>query len=393
MSLDRFYSLSRRYIIAPEATQQTQFREITKCFVRKDHLCGKFLGASKSCFVACPSTEEVGYIIEIIKEKLTKIGIEYIIAIEDRAWGQDIFCTKICGKIIESLFCIVILDDTIENISDVNTSIPNPNVYYEYGLMTSLGKHIIPLQKDGQDLAFNIQTHDTIKYTSSQNLSTELDRAFKDAAKITAEDRTKEQRADALSERLFIRSLEINGYQRKDYEWFLNEDINDTVFRGLSHNTRREYVFCTITNTKESLQNALTDAQVIIKRLETRCEEMTKEIGTLSAKMDKLTKDLEKAGQPVQLEKGIRVISSQSPILKRSLDDTTSERDSLSSKLELIQNSKFIILITPEVIELKEKAIKQYKNIEQRLSLPLYIGDISGVQIGDKFIAFMPPTL
>ena len=79
-----------------------------------------------------------------MSEKLAKVGVEPIIAVKERAYGQDIFCTKICGKIIESRFCIVILDDTIE----AEKNIPNPNVYYEYGLMTSLRKHIIPLQKE-----------------------------------------------------------------------------------------------------------------------------------------------------------------------------------------------------------------------------------------------------
>ncbi len=47
--------------------------------------------------------------------------------------------------------------------------------------MTSLRKHIIPLQKDKLKLAFNIQSYDTIKYTDS-NISSEIDRAIKDAS-------------------------------------------------------------------------------------------------------------------------------------------------------------------------------------------------------------------
>jgi hypothetical protein len=144
MSMNRFYT-GRGFLHFGNALPTTQFREISKCLVRKDHSCGKFLGASKSCFIACPSTEEVETILALITEKLTKIGIEPVIAIKDRAYGQDIFCTKICGKIIESQFCLVILDDTIEKINGNEVNIPNPNVYYEYGLMTALGKHVIPL--------------------------------------------------------------------------------------------------------------------------------------------------------------------------------------------------------------------------------------------------------
>jgi len=190
---------------------QRGFQEIPKCFVRKDHTCGKYLNVSKSCFVACPSDPEINYIVELIVAKLTKISIEPIVAIRERAYGQDIFCTKICGKIIESQFCIVILDDTLDKES--KKFLPNTNVSYEYGLMTALGKHIIPLQKEGQSLAFNIQTHDTIKYTP-MNLSSELDRSLKDAVKIT-QDKKEEKRVPAgyYSQRQMNRSLEINGYK------------------------------------------------------------------------------------------------------------------------------------------------------------------------------------
>ena len=113
-----------------------------RCFIRKQHACGKMHGASKSCFIACPTDDDLEPILGLMSEKLKKWGIDPIIAVKDRAYGQDIFCIKICGKIIESKFCIVILDDSIKD----GISIPNPNVYYEYGLMTSLQKHIIPLQ-------------------------------------------------------------------------------------------------------------------------------------------------------------------------------------------------------------------------------------------------------
>jgi hypothetical protein len=156
------------------------FKVSEKCFIRKQHECGKVFGASKSCFIACPTQDELEPILELMSEKLSRAGIEPIIAVKDRAYGQDIFCTKICGKIIESRFCIVILDDAI--VKEVN--IPNPNVYYEYGLMTALRKHIIPLQKEDLKLAFNIQSYDTIKY-SSKNVGVELDRAMKDAIKLT----------------------------------------------------------------------------------------------------------------------------------------------------------------------------------------------------------------
>ena len=144
-----------------EYEQGPKFREIKECLVRRGHICGKYLGASKSCFIACPSTSDVKIMTDLIEEKLRKIGIECFIATKLRAYGQDIFCTKICGKIIESQFCVVILDDYIQNGKNKSVPIPNPNVYFEYGLMAALGKYVIPLQKEGQKLAFNIQNTDS----------------------------------------------------------------------------------------------------------------------------------------------------------------------------------------------------------------------------------------
>ena len=88
---------------ASTAAPLAQFRQIPQCLVRKDHPCGKFLGASKSCFVACPSSDDVEPVLALISEKLMKIGVEPVIAIKERAYGQDIFCAKICGKIINRI--------------------------------------------------------------------------------------------------------------------------------------------------------------------------------------------------------------------------------------------------------------------------------------------------
>lgn len=395
MSMDRFYRYNRGLLPFVETAQQTQFREIAKCFVRKDHTCEKFLGASKSCFVACPSSDEVNIMLDLITEKLTKIGVEPVIAIKERAYGQDIFCTKICGKIIESQFCLVILDDTIEPINGSSVNIPNPNVYYEYGLMTALGKYVIPLQKDGQKLAFNIQTHDTIKYTP-RNLSAELDRAFKDAAKITQEDRSGYEYADAISERVFRRSIEINGYVKKDYRWFLADDIDDTVFTGYGHSERREYLFFTVANNREFLRACLTDTQVITKRLESRYDELEAEIKSLSTEIEQLNKELEEPEKEEKVGKELIPLSLRPRIRgsKYSLDRAIEERDGKSSKLELIQNSKFAIVLTPEVIELHTKVIEQYDAMDKKiLFLPLYVGDSSGIQIADLDIPFRFPTL
>ena len=45
-----------------------------QCFIRKDHKCGKLFGASKSCFIACPTDDDLEPILGLMSEKLSKVG-------------------------------------------------------------------------------------------------------------------------------------------------------------------------------------------------------------------------------------------------------------------------------------------------------------------------------
>jgi hypothetical protein len=58
--------------------------------------------------------------------------------------------------------------------------IPNPNVHLEYGMMLAFHKYVIPFQREGDSLAFNIHPLDTVKYTPG-NLRALADRAINDA--------------------------------------------------------------------------------------------------------------------------------------------------------------------------------------------------------------------
>jgi len=394
----RYNPFGRRdYLAFGDFSEPLQFKEISTCLVRRGHSCGKFLGASKSCFIACPSTEEIEPILALITEKLARIGIEAVIAIKDRAYGQDIFCTKICGKIIESQFCIVILDDTVEQLNRKSVNIPNPNVYYEYGLMTTLGKVLIPLQKEGHNLAFNIQTHDTIKYTNS-NISSELDRALKDAVKATQEDRSIQAYTGYPAQRLFHRSMEIMGYQRKDHRWFLSEEIADTNLVPYGHSSRREYVFFSVETDKGSIVDTLTDIQVVIKRLEAKCNDLIGQLESANTNIEGLEREMkvveeEKREIPRKKVEEPRARSRELRI-RSFIDDHIEKRDDLKSKLELIQNSKFAIVLMPEVKDLQSRITEEYDGMDmQILKLPLYIGDTSGIQLGDLDIPFRAPTL
>ena len=245
------------------------------CFIRREHECGKLFNASKSCFVACPTNEDLEPILGLISEKLAKVGIEPIIAIKERSYGQDIFCTKICGKIIESRFCIVILDDTKRE----EENFPNPNVYYEYGLMTSMKKHIIPLQRDGLKLAFNIQSHDTIKYTPS-NINLELERAIRDAIIIT-ENKEVENMDISTPDRLIHRKFELSGFPLKDSKWILSDVIQDTNFLGFGCEQLPLYVLMGKIDERVEQNQYLDDLEIIIYRTEKMFDEIHERIARI----------------------------------------------------------------------------------------------------------------
>ena len=124
--------------------------------------CGYYFNSSRSCFIGYGfNTSRME--VTIISRLLEEYGIEPIEAGQSLSAGQNVFCTKICSKIIQSRFCIIVVNnDTTSGIE-----VPNANVHSEYGLMLGFNKHIIPFQKDDQRLAFNVSGFDTIKYNQA----------------------------------------------------------------------------------------------------------------------------------------------------------------------------------------------------------------------------------
>lgn len=319
-----------QYLYGPRESRQhiDSFGANESCFIRKEHRCGKFFGASKSCFIACPTDDDLEPILELISEKLTKVGIEPIIAVKERAYGQDIFCTKICGKIIESKFCIVILDDTLKD----GKSIPNPNVYYEYGLMTSLKKHIIPLQREKLNLAFNIQSYDTIKY-NNRNIGTELDRAIKEAIRIT-EQKTDDASNSNLDDKSILRRFELAGFSLKDDNWFLSNLIEDTSFKGYGQHEKGLYLYLGKADEEDEFVSYLEDLDVIIYRTEKKFIELEDELKSVVSRIKKAKEKNKKQVQNevIITERGGRIVS------RNYLPELTSQENDLKGKISLMQN-------------------------------------------------------
>ena len=133
-----------------------QMELIGQCFFTGEP-CSKVKGSSDTCFVAVPSKGFENE-LRIVGEILTDKRIDFYVALLNVEPSKNAFCTKICGKIIESRFCIVFLDKDLSGCL-------NANVFYEYGMMSSLRKPIIPLQREGERLPFNVQSLDVVKYT------------------------------------------------------------------------------------------------------------------------------------------------------------------------------------------------------------------------------------
>src|ERR1019366_61759 len=151
-------------------------RKNEKCFIGLPS-CGYIYESAKSCFIACPSDDRYTTKLDVIKNILESKQYETYIALQKLDPANFAFCTKICSRIIQSQFCIVLLDYS-EN--GKGKEIPNPNVHMEYGMMLSQNKHIIPLQNEKYNLSFNIAQLDTIKYTEA-NFKTKVTEAIENA--------------------------------------------------------------------------------------------------------------------------------------------------------------------------------------------------------------------
>lgn len=187
-----------------------------------------------------------------------------------------------------------------DNITE-GKNFPNPNVYYEYGLMTSLRKHIIPLQKEGQKLAFNIQSYDTIKYNNS-NMSSEMERALRDAVRITDESKVPGN-DEEISERSMLRRIEISGLQQvteEDSEE-VNELIYDTQFKAFSKNRDRSFVFLGKIDNEDDMLTCLEDLDIVIYRIEKMIKTASDSLEPLQTRIGLLKEQISNLSTPTRL--------------------------------------------------------------------------------------------
>jgi hypothetical protein len=113
--------------------------------------CDYVFSSARSCFIGY-GFRQSSLEMEIIKNILRDEQIEVFEAGGSLAPGKLAFCSKICSKIITSQFCIILLNN---DINDGRES-PNANVNIEYGMMLGFNKYVIPFQRDNQNLPFNV---------------------------------------------------------------------------------------------------------------------------------------------------------------------------------------------------------------------------------------------
>lgn len=188
----------------------TRIRRNERCIIGLPR-CDYVFSSTRSCFIGygfATSALETSILRRVLEEH----GIEPVEAGGTRAPGANAFCVKICSKIITSQFCVILINNDIAEGQEV----PNANVNMEYGLMLGFNKYVIPFQREGQALPFNVAGLDTIKYTN-ENFEVLATDAVAEALEATVPEEMGptgfDQRLHVflLSQNLILASVESEG--------------------------------------------------------------------------------------------------------------------------------------------------------------------------------------
>jgi hypothetical protein len=274
------------------------------CIVR-DRPCNRVFGASNICFIACPSTDEVALELEILKNVLFEVELDPYVAVENFEPAKDIFCTKICTKIIESKLCIALLSGSVDGEGMV---LPNPNVYYEYGLMTGWAKPTIPMQRSDQRLAFNIQSLDTVKY-SSRDFKNRIFKAIQ--MTLMKMEKQGEEKRGAQTKGIISFYMDMLGNSQSKNPW----SVDGTDFMSFQN-----FQFASMIFDVTDRDRLRYEMRMILRRLE----------NLLSVQEIK----------KMRIEDELKLIKKQHVILKWMQEQSRLER-----QLESIKNPTFILVL------------------------------------------------
>jgi hypothetical protein len=160
--------------------------------------CDFVFSSSRTCFIGYGFSESA-LEMTILRTLLEKRGIEGIEAAGELAPGQSAFCAKICSKIIQSQFCIILANNRVKD----GIEAPSANVSMEYGLMLGFNKYVIPFQRESQKLPFNVAGLDTVKY-SNESFARQAAEAIDVAIAATAQENAPTLSADQILESFLL---------------------------------------------------------------------------------------------------------------------------------------------------------------------------------------------
>ena len=168
------------------------------CITRSGNPCPANHNYSGSrVFIIGPSDLEFSSDIDKVKEVVEGFSLEPYFAVQsEKEAGEEVFCNKICRNIVESAFCIVILNDPIAHqcpSDKLTIRSPRPNVYYEYGLAIAFRKKTIPIARKGIGLPFDVQHLQTILYKDLDDLQQQLRPAIKGTIEKIAQEKERAQ--------------------------------------------------------------------------------------------------------------------------------------------------------------------------------------------------------
>lgn len=220
--------------------------------------CDRIIGRQADVvFIAAPSADEYHFEVEAAKRVVTSSAMQPDIAVHKQLLSEDIFCEKICTKVIESRFCIVFLNGG------------NPNVFYEYGIMRPLRKRVISLLRQDENPPFNVRHLDTINYPQAR-----LEELLRDAvgaacAATAAPPRSARRRSPKRPVSPFAtkvsKLLELTGVSGVPEPW-ISELVEGTAFRA-SVGSDGMY-FVGIVEAEWDKDEVAADTLVVCRRLE-----------------------------------------------------------------------------------------------------------------------------
>lgn len=255
-------------------------------------------GSTDTVFIACPTPDAIESELATVKEVVSDLALEPYVAVERYLPSRDIHCEKVCTKIIESKFCIAILsppDDTAN---------PNPNVYFEFGLMSGLAKKIIPILPVEASLPFNVQSLDTVRY-SSGDLTKKVRAAVEATLAAVREDEIRTQGVGVPLRSLTL-YLELSGHR---------QGVASQVTSGTHFKVFGEWKFAAVVRGASDIPELLRRVNLLSARIENEAQKRQKRIEAMEFEIARESKNAPKTAQSLTAKR--RVLQTALESLRR----------------------------------------------------------------------------